>query len=85
MTPMLSAHRQCFTALVILDTRVHIFSQDGINFNHAHGDFVFRRGIGVVMFHQWKKVNQGEWAEAVEKGRLVAACKSARPDRQRGP
>ena len=42
-------------------------------------------GIGVVMFHQWKKVNQGEWAEAVEKGRLVAACKSARPDRQRGP
>lgn len=42
-------------------------------------------GFGLVMFHQWKKVNQEEWAAAVDSGRLVAACKSARPDRQRGP
>ena len=42
-------------------------------------------GFGLVMFHKWKKVNQAEWTAAVEKGRLVEACKSARPDRQRGP
>jgi hypothetical protein len=42
-------------------------------------------GFGLVMFHKWKKVNTAEWTQAVESGRLVAACKSARPDRTRGP
>ena len=42
-------------------------------------------GFGLVMYHKWKKVNQAEWTKAVENGNLVAACKQARPDRQRGP
>ena len=42
-------------------------------------------GFGLVMFHRWRKVGQHEWAAAVGTGKLLAACKSARPDRQRGP
>ena len=42
-------------------------------------------GFGLVLFHPSKKVNTDEWVEAVEAGRLVAACKRARPDRARGP
>lgn len=42
-------------------------------------------GFGLVMFHARKKVDQDEWSEAVENGSLLKACKSARPDRQRGP
>ena len=42
-------------------------------------------GFGLVMFHKWKKVDQEEWSAAVDSGNLVAACKSARPDRQHGP
>ena len=42
-------------------------------------------GFGLVTYHQWKKVDQYEWSRAVEKGRLVAACKAARPGRKRGP
>ena len=42
-------------------------------------------GFGLVLFHPSKKVNTEEWVEAVEAGRLVAACKRARPDRERGP
>lgn len=42
-------------------------------------------GFGLIMWHQWRKVNQAEWAAAVDSGKLLAACKAARPDRQRGP
>ena len=42
-------------------------------------------GFGLVMFHKWKKVNTSEWSKAVRAGQLLAACKSARPDKQRGP
>ena len=42
-------------------------------------------GFGLVMFHKWKKVDQDEWSAAVEQGKLTAACRSARPGRQRGP
>ena len=42
-------------------------------------------GFGLVMHHKWKKVDQHEWSRAVEKGKLVAACKAARTDRKRGP
>ena len=41
-------------------------------------------GFGLVMYHKWKKVDQGEWAAAVDQGKLVAACKSA-SGRSRGP
>ena len=40
-------------------------------------------GFGIVMFHKWKKVDQDEWSSAVEQGKLAAACRSARPDRER--
>jgi len=42
-------------------------------------------GFGLVMFHKWKKVDQTEWSKAVRAGHLLAACRSARPDKQRGP
>jgi hypothetical protein len=42
-------------------------------------------GFGLVMFHAYKKVNQDEWAEAVDSGSLTRACKAARPDRAQGP
>ena len=42
-------------------------------------------GFGLVMFHKWKKDNTSEWSKAVRAGQLLAACKSARPDKQRGP
>ena len=42
-------------------------------------------GFGLVMFHSHKKVNQDEWAKAVDKGQLTKACKDARPDRTQGP
>ena len=32
-------------------------------------------GFGLVLFHQWKKVNTDEWLEAVAAGNLVNACK----------
>lgn len=41
-------------------------------------------GFGLVMYHNWKKVDQGEWSAAVNQGKLVAACKSA-SGRARGP
>ena len=42
-------------------------------------------GFGLVLFHPGKKVKTHQWVEAAEGGRLVAACKRARPDRDRGP
>jgi hypothetical protein len=41
-------------------------------------------GFGLVFFHENKKVNQNEWAEAVAGGKVVGACKSA-SGRMRGP
>ena len=41
-------------------------------------------GFGLVMFHQWKKVDQHVWSDVVESGKLVVACQAA-SGRQRGP
>ena len=38
-----------------------------------------------MLFHPNKKLTQEEWAAAVSAGKLVAACKQARPDRVNGP
>ena len=38
-----------------------------------------------MMFHKWKKVNQTEWAAAVDDGKLESACKVTRPDKHEGP
>ena len=43
-----------------------------------------RAGFGLVMFHRNRKVNQGEWSEAVNSGKLKAACQDA-SGRSRGP
>ena len=42
-------------------------------------------GFGLVLFHARKKVDTEEWVRAVDGGRLVAACRRARPDRLAGP
>lgn len=43
-------------------------------------------GFAVVLWHPDRKVDSEEWVTyAVESGKLVAACKRARPDRTRGP
>ena len=42
-------------------------------------------GVGIVMFHEWKKVTQAEGAAAVDDGKLEAACKVTRPDKREGP
>ena len=42
-------------------------------------------GFGLVTFHAYRKVDQGEWSAAVESGRLQEACRATRTDRQRGP
>ena len=42
-------------------------------------------GFGLVMFHQWKKVNTEEWTAAVDGGHLAAPCAAARPDKPDGP
>ena len=42
------------------------------------------QGFGLVMYHNWKKVDQEEWTAAVTDGKLVAACRSA-SGRVRGP
>ena len=42
-------------------------------------------GFGLVLFHARKKVDTDEWVRAVDAGRLVAACRHARPDRAAGP
>ena len=41
-------------------------------------------GCGIVTFHAFKKMNQHEWADAVEDGSVVKACKEA-SGRSRGP
>ena len=42
-------------------------------------------GFGVVLFHENKKLTEKDWVAALRGGKLVAACKSARPDRSHGP
>jgi len=42
-------------------------------------------GFGLVLFHEKRKVDQHEWAKCVADGKLHAACKDARLDRQQGP
>jgi hypothetical protein len=42
-------------------------------------------GFGLVMFHEYKKVNQHEWAKAAADGKLLKALRTCRPDRQQGP
>lgn len=43
-------------------------------------------GFGLVIFHERRKLTSEEWIEgAVESGKLVNACKAARPDRTHGP
>ena len=42
-------------------------------------------GLVLVLFHARKKVDTEEWVRAVDGGRLVAACRRARPDRLAGP
>ena len=43
-----------------------------------------KAGFGLVMFHQWKKVNSEEWCDAVSNGQVVAACRDA-SGRKYGP
>ena len=43
-------------------------------------------GFAVVIYHPHRKVDSEAWvSDAVDSGKLVAACKKARPDRRRGP
>ena len=42
-------------------------------------------GIGVVMFHKLKKIDTEQWVSYVSQGKLVAACRAARPDWVNGP
>ena len=42
-------------------------------------------GLGLVLFHKWKKVDTEEWVRAVEAGRLASACRTAQPSRPLGP
>ena len=42
-------------------------------------------GFGIIMFHKRRKVDQWEWSAALESGKLTAALRACRPDRQRGP
>ena len=42
-------------------------------------------GFGVVTFHKTKKLCQAEWVKVLKAGKLVAACRAARPDRTNGP
>ena len=42
-------------------------------------------GFAPILFHKTKKVNQGEWARAVEKGKLSDAIKSLNPVKLDGP
>jgi len=43
-------------------------------------------GFAVALYHPDRKVDSEEWVrDAVQSGKLVAACKKARPDKHRGP
>ena len=42
-------------------------------------------GFGLVMFHEYRKVNQWEWSAAVESRQLQGALQTCRPERKRGP
>ena len=42
-------------------------------------------GFAPILFHEYKKVNQGEWAKAVKAGNLLKALRKCRPDRTQGP
>ena len=42
-------------------------------------------GFGIVTFRKKKKLCQEEWVKALRAGKLVAACRQARPDRTNGP
>ena len=42
-------------------------------------------GFAAVLWHDRRKTNQDEWAEAVRDGRLIAALRHLNPGRSRGP
>ena len=42
-------------------------------------------GFGLVTYRKFKNMDQREWSAAVTKGKLLKSCRSARPDRFRGP
>ena len=42
-------------------------------------------GFGLVLYHQHKKVNTGEWVEAVNAGKLAQACQAAQGHGGGGP
>lgn len=44
-----------------------------------------RSGFGVITFHEHRKLNNEEWAEAVSKGHLVQACRDACEPQRYGP
>ena len=47
---------------------------------------IAKGGFAVVCYHDKRKLSATDWQKnAVRSGRLVAACKKVRPDRQRGP
>ena len=42
-------------------------------------------GFGIVTWHKQKKLTQEEWVQVRRSGKLVEACRRARPDRTHGP
>ena len=44
-----------------------------------------RGGFGLVMFHEFKKVNNGEWVKAISEGSLRKALHAAAAPQTRGP